>query len=76
MTARVAYSVWPLDNYVLEEESKTKFLGSDVINYQRTIETYISTLISEGFEIRSVLEPKPSEEIVDKMGWQTSCEGP
>lgn len=67
---------WPLDNYFHEGERKTEFLGSEVIKYHRTIETHISTLLSEGFEIRSVLEPKPSDEIVEKMGWQDELRRP
>ena len=67
---------WPLDNYFHEGERKTEFLGSEVIKYHRTIETHISTLLSEGFEIRSVLEPKPSEEMVEKMGWQDELRRP
>ncbi|MFT2090094.1 class I SAM-dependent methyltransferase [Paraglaciecola sp. 2405UD69-4] len=60
---------WPLDNYFHEGKRKTKFLGSEVIKYHRTIETHISALLSEGFEISSLLEPKPSDEMVKKMGW-------
>lgn len=67
---------WPLDNYFLEGERKTIFLGSEVIKYHRTIETQISTLLSEGFEIRSVLEPKPSDEMVEKMGWHDELRRP
>ena len=67
---------WPLDNYFHEGERKTEFLGSEVIKYHRTIETHISTLLSEGFEIRSVLEPKPSEEMVEIMGWQDELRRP
>ncbi|AEX21756.1 bifunctional 2-polyprenyl-6-hydroxyphenol methylase/3-demethylubiquinol 3-O-methyltransferase UbiG [Vibrio sp. EJY3] len=67
---------WPLDNYFHEGERKTEFLGSEVIKYHRTIETHISTLLSEGFEIRSVLEPKPSDEMVEKMGWQDELRRP
>lgn len=67
---------WPLDNYFLEGERKTTFLGSEVIKYHRTIETQISTLLSEGFEIRSVLEPKPSDEMVEKMGWHDELRRP
>lgn len=60
---------WPLDNYFHEGERTTRFLGSAVIKYHRTIETHLSTLLSEGFEIGAVLEPKPSDEMVEKMGW-------
>ncbi|WP_340678240.1 class I SAM-dependent methyltransferase [Paraglaciecola sp.] len=67
---------WPLDNYFHEGERKTEFLGSEVIKYHRTIETHISTLLSEGFEIRSVLEPKPSDKMVEKMGWYNELRRP
>ncbi|TVO39374.1 class I SAM-dependent methyltransferase [Vibrio algivorus] len=67
---------WPLDNYFHEGLRKTEFLGSEVIKYHRTIETHISALLKEGFEIKSVLEPKPSSELVEKMGWHDELRRP
>lgn len=67
---------WPLDNYFLEGSRTTEFLGSQVIKYHRTIETHISSLLAEGFEIQSVLEPKPSKKLVEKMGWYDELRRP
>ncbi|EMB7846559.1 class I SAM-dependent methyltransferase [Vibrio vulnificus] len=67
---------WPLDNYFHEGQRATKFLGSEIVKYHRTIETHISTLLSEGFEIRAVLEPKPSNEMVERMGWHDELRRP
>lgn len=67
---------WPLDNYFHEGQRVTEFLGSEVIKYHRTIEHHISALLSEGFEILAVLEPKPSDEMVEKMGWHDELRRP
>ncbi len=67
---------WPLDDYFHEGKRKTEFLGSQVIKYHRTLETHISTLLSEKFEIRSLSEPKPSDQMVEKMGWHDELRRP
>lgn len=67
---------WPLDNYFHEGLRKTEFLGSEVVKYHRTLETHITTLLAQGFEIRSVSEPKPSNEMIEKMGWQDELRRP
>lgn len=50
---------WPVDNYQYEGIRKTRFLGEEVIKYHRTFETYINTLIQNGFVINNVSEPIP-----------------
>lgn len=50
---------WPVDNYQYEGIRKTNFLGEDIIKYHRTIETYINTLIKNGFIINNISEPVP-----------------
>lgn len=54
---------WPVDNYQYEGIRKTKFLGEDVIKYHRTFETYINTLIQNGFVINNVSEPIPPKDM-------------
>lgn len=54
---------WPVDNYQYEGIRKTKFLGEEVIKYHRTFETYINTLIQNGFVINNVSEPIPPKDM-------------
>ncbi|MCM2677541.1 class I SAM-dependent methyltransferase [Alkalicoccobacillus plakortidis] len=53
---------WPIDSYQEEDRRETSFLTNDVVKYHRTISTYINELISAGFIIQAVEEPKPTEE--------------
>jgi ubiquinone/menaquinone biosynthesis C-methylase UbiE len=52
---------WPVDHYFTEGKRKAVFLGEDIIKYHKTLTTYIKGLISGGFEITGVVEPKPSD---------------
>ena len=45
---------WPVDNYQYEGMRTPKFLGEEVIKYHRTLETYINTLIQNGFVITKI----------------------
>lgn len=58
---------WAVDNYQLEGLRETSFLTENVIKYHRTISTYINDLIIAGFNIRSVKEPIPSEEMLKSI---------
>lgn len=57
---------WPIDNYQSEEIRRTEFLGEKVIKYHRTCETYINTLIKNGFIINRISEPVPPKAMVEK----------
>jgi SAM-dependent methyltransferase len=57
---------WPVDNYQNEGERKAIFLGHEVIKYHRTLESILNTVISSGFTIQEISEPKPSEETLHK----------
>jgi hypothetical protein len=50
---------WPVDDYNLEGRRETKWFIDGVIKYHRTVETYVTTLISAGFSLRSLKEPVP-----------------
>jgi ubiquinone/menaquinone biosynthesis C-methylase UbiE len=52
---------WPVDNYYFEGKRETVFLGEKLIKYHRTITTYLSTLLKEGFKLVKIIEPKPNE---------------
>ncbi|MGL5119846.1 MAG: hypothetical protein ACRC7H_11740, partial [Plesiomonas shigelloides] len=43
------------------------FLGENVTKYHRTLTTYLSTLISNGFKIKNVVEPMPSEKLLNEV---------
>ncbi len=49
---------WPIDNYKLEGIRHTQWFIDDVIKYHRSIETYVNTLIDNGFAIVRLLEPE------------------
>ncbi len=49
---------WPVDNYSKEGERVSHWFVDGVIKYHRTIETYINSLIDNGFTIKRVLEPE------------------
>ena len=55
---------WAVDNYQLEGLRETTFLTENVIKYHRTFSTYINALVSAGFNIRTIKEPIPPEEML------------
>lgn len=58
---------WPVDHYFTEGIRNAKFLGEEVIKYHRTLTTYLNSLIKAGFEITGVVEPKPSEDMLNTI---------
>lgn len=60
---------FPLDNYFLEGERDTNFLGSKVPKYHRTLTTYISTLLETGFSLKAIMEPEVASHLrhLDEM---------
>ena len=67
---------FPVDNYYYEGRREAIFLGEKVTKYHRTVTTYINTLIENGFEIRSVVEPQPPEEMMDIPGMMDEMRRP
>lgn len=67
---------WPVDNYFNEGQRRTTFLGSEVTKYHRTLESHFRTLLSAGFEIESLVEPFPSLDMINKMGWKDELRRP
>ena len=55
---------WPVDNYYIEGQRTSIFLGEEVKKYHKTMTTYINTLIKNGFEITGVVEPMPEESML------------
>lgn len=58
---------WPVDHYFTEGIRNAKFLGEEVIKYHRTLTTYLNSFIKAGFEITGVVEPKPSEDMLNTI---------
>jgi SAM-dependent methyltransferase len=58
---------FPVDNYFYQGRREANFLGENVIKYHRTISTYINSLLQENFEITSVVEPQPSQEMIAEI---------
>lgn len=58
---------FPVDNYFVEGKREANFLGENVIKYHKTLTTYLNGLLKSGFEIIGVVEPQPSEELLEKM---------
>ena len=56
---------WPVDRYFYEGKRRAVFLDEEVIKYHRTLTTYVNNLIKAGFEILSLVEPKPEERFLD-----------
>jgi hypothetical protein len=50
---------WPVDDYHLEGKRETKWFIDGVVKYHRTVETYVTTLISTDFSLHSLKEPVP-----------------
>ena len=61
--------IWVIDNYFEDRATRIDIpdIFGGVLNYPRTISTYINSLISTGFTIQEVREPQPSEELVKKL---------
>lgn len=58
---------FPVDNYFMEGKREANFLGETVIKYHKTLTTYLNGLLQNGFEITGIVEPQPSEELLEKM---------
>ncbi|WP_413944422.1 class I SAM-dependent methyltransferase [Bdellovibrio sp. HCB-162] len=58
---------WPVDNYQLEGPRNTKWLTGDVTKFHRTFATYINSLVEAGFQIKKVIEPEPSPEMLNQI---------
>ncbi|MBN9390450.1 MAG: class I SAM-dependent methyltransferase [Chloroflexi bacterium] len=50
---------FPVDHYFSEGQRDTTFLGEKVTKYHKTLTTYLSALLQNGFTITGVVEPQP-----------------
>lgn len=58
-------SHWPVDRYFSEGARETEFLEFTVTKYHRTMTTYIQTLLQQGFVLDQMIEPTPTQEMLD-----------
>lgn len=67
---------FPVDNYSIEGRREALFLGERVTKYHRTLTTYLGTLLQTGFQIIGVVEPAPSEDMMDIPGMKDELRRP
>lgn len=67
---------FPVDNYFMEGQRDTLFLGEHVVKYHRTLDTYLNTLLENGFLIKEIREPMPPEEMMDIPGMKDELRRP
>ena len=60
---------WPLDRYQQEGERRTSWFIDGVVKFHRTVETYVNTLIAEGFRLDHLGEPTPPAEFLRERPW-------
>ena len=58
---------WPVDNYFKEGKREAVFLGEKVIKYHKTLTSYINILLKQGFKINEIIEPQPSEKMLEEF---------
>lgn len=67
---------FPVDNYYYEGRREAVFLGEKVTKYHRTLTTYLSTLLANGFELTHVVEPQPPADMMDIAGMKDEMRRP
>lgn len=58
---------WPVDSYFFEGRRDAVFLGEKVTKYHKTLTTYVNTLLQDGFELISLVEPQPEQQVLDTV---------
>lgn len=58
---------WPVDRYFDEGRREAIFLGEPVVKYHRTLTTYVDALLTAGFSITNLVEPKPEPEMLAEV---------
>ena len=67
---------FPVDNYFYEGKRDAIFLGEHMTKYHRTLTTYISSLLDNGFAITKLAEPEPPEDMMDIPGMKDEMRRP
>lgn len=58
---------WPVDRYFAEGKRTAVFLGEEVHKYHRTLTTYLGQVLAAGFALQAVVEPQPTQEMLDTV---------
>lgn len=58
---------FPVDGYYYEGRRDAVFLGEHVVKYHRTFDTYINTLLTNGFVINGFAEPRPTNSMLAEI---------
>ncbi len=70
-------SHWPLDRYREEGERRTSWFVDGVVKFHRTVETYVTTLLSRGFRLDHLGEPGPTgDALAARPGLATEARRP
>lgn len=67
---------FPVDRYFEEGIRHANFLQEDVIKYHRTLTTYLNTLLQIGFILDAVMEPQPSQALLEQPGMKDELRRP
>lgn len=67
---------FPVDHYYIEGKREANFLGEAVVKYHKTLTTYLDGLLTNGFELCRVVEPKPPESMLDLPGMRDELRRP
>lgn len=58
---------WPVDRYFSEGWRDAVFLGEQVAKHHKTLTTYLQSLIDAGFSLEAIVEPEPTDEMLDAV---------
>lgn len=58
---------WPVDRYFSEGRREAVFLEEKVVKYHKTLTTYINGLLSTGFALTALVEPRPAQHLLDAV---------
>ena len=67
---------WPIDDYFLPGERKTRFLGCEVAKQHHTLTQIVMELLGAGFEIQVLEEVVPPEDMMDIPGMEDELRRP
>ncbi|MGM0175526.1 class I SAM-dependent methyltransferase [Enterococcus sp. DIV0800] len=71
-----AIAHFPVDNYFYEGKRTAHFLGANVTKYHRTLTTYLDSLLTNGFQLKRIVEPTPPKNMWDIPGMKDEMRRP
>lgn len=67
---------WPVDNYFIPGERRTRFLGCSVTKQHHTLTQILMGLLNAGFALEAVEEAEPPREMMDIPGMKDELRRP